>query len=517
MVLVRTRFECTTLLTFSKTNDSKTRLDPVLRSLNVSESFQASLAPANYMRTEKVPDSVPGVVDAAFFPTESGFDLILGKWYPYNSTIYGKKGAPTEDKKWQYEIATRKWTDTGIALRNWSQPNSPRRVSSAMTAWIPSLKKGFLFGGVFASINGTSPNMRELGDHNGLITYDQATNMWTNETTPFGAITDGGLVHVTTATDEVLIQLGGSFERSTRVRPFSEINVYSTKKSKWYTQYLSLDAVVPAPRFSFCTAVKSASDGSSHQIYIMGGLEGSTPLNAKGGPTATSVWVLSIPSFEWAQLQVASATSAADPRGRISPKCQAIGEHYIFYYGGRKVVDYYGTLTCDKKGAAAFLFDINTLTWTDNFTPQEGTYEIPPQVTRLIGGDKNGGSPKKGPTNGWSNPDLEIVMTLKTAATNTTHEPASSIDSSKTNVGAIAGGAVAGVAAVALSLLAAMMLHRCHQRRRSQHPPGREKPLSACGGAQGEGGGPTELDGTGVPPAELPSGMYALELEADRG
>ena len=119
----------------------------------------------------------------------------------------------------------------------------------------------------------------------------------------------------------------------------------------------------------------------------MGGLEASTPVDANGGPTAQSIWVLSIPSFEWAQLQVASKTTAADPRGRIAPNCQAIGEHYIFYYGGRNTLTYYGSVTCDKKANAAFLFDINTLTWTDKFTPNEGTYEIPPQIIELIGGE----------------------------------------------------------------------------------------------------------------------------------
>jgi hypothetical protein len=47
---------------------------------------------------------------------------------------------------------------------------------------------------------------------------------------------------------------------------------------------------------------------------------------------------------------------------------------------------YSGPVTCDKKANAAFLFDVNTLTWTDEFTPNEGTYEIPSQVIELIGG-----------------------------------------------------------------------------------------------------------------------------------
>ena len=86
-----------------------------------------------------------------------------------------------------------------------------------MLAWIPSLKKGFLFGGTFVSVNGTSLKVTDLEEHNGLITYDQATNTWANETTPLGGISEGALVHITTATDEVLIQFGGRSEWATRL------------------------------------------------------------------------------------------------------------------------------------------------------------------------------------------------------------------------------------------------------------------------------------------------------------
>jgi len=119
----------------------------------------------------------------------------------------------------------------------------------------------------------------------------------------------------------------------------------------------------------------------------MGGLEAGSSANARGGPTTTSVWVLSIPSFEWTQLPFKSKNTAADPKGRIAPSCQAIGEHYIFYYGGRNVPSYYNVPSCDKKANAAFLFDVNTLTWTDEFTPNEGTYEVPSNVIGLIGGE----------------------------------------------------------------------------------------------------------------------------------
>ena len=133
-------------------------------------------------------------------------------------TIYGKRDPPIERKKWQYEIATQQWTDAGITRRGWFRANTSMIVSSAMTAWIPSSRQGFLFGGASVAVNEkTWHNVTAFEDHSGLITYNQATNTWTNETTPLGGISDGGLVHITTAKDEVLIQFGGTSELYTQV------------------------------------------------------------------------------------------------------------------------------------------------------------------------------------------------------------------------------------------------------------------------------------------------------------
>ena len=106
----------------------------------------------------------------------------------------------------------------------------------------------------------------------------------------------------------------------------------------------------------------------------------------KGGPTTTSLWVLTVPTFEWIQLPFKAVSTTADPKGRITPSCTTIGEHYIFYYGGRCQDSYFGLKTCDKKANAAFLFDLNTLTWTDQFVPNQGRYEIPKNVYEIIGG-----------------------------------------------------------------------------------------------------------------------------------
>lgn len=83
-----------------------------------------------------------------------------------------------------------------------------------MTSWIPKLNKGYLFGGVF-NLETSTTVQEDMYEHGGLIVYDPATNIWTNTSTPVGPVSEGGLVHLTTATDEILIHFGGRAERLT--------------------------------------------------------------------------------------------------------------------------------------------------------------------------------------------------------------------------------------------------------------------------------------------------------------
>lgn len=127
-------------------------------------------------------------------------------------------------------------------------------------------------------------------------------------------------------------------------------------------------------------------------------------------------------------------------------------------------------------------------------------------------------------------------MTLKTtpANPNTSGSPSnngtssptgsgsgSNSNPSKTNVGAIAGGAVAGVAAVALGLLGAMMLRRHRQKKKGpQLSPNPTKLRLASAGnlEEGRSSSPQELmnhnrvSGGGGYAAELPAAEVAREI-----
>ena len=86
-----------------------------------------------------------------------------------------------------------------------------------MTSWIPKLNRGYMFGGVYEFYRNTHAIAQETYEVDGLIVYNPETKIMTNTSTPVGAINEGGLVHLTTATDEVLIQFGGRTGVATKV------------------------------------------------------------------------------------------------------------------------------------------------------------------------------------------------------------------------------------------------------------------------------------------------------------
>ena len=102
--------------------------------------------------------------------------------------------------------------------------------------------------------------------------------------------------------------------------------------------------------------------------------------------------------------------------------------------------------------------------------------------------------------------------------TSSTGGSSPSSNSSKPNVGAIVGGAVAGIAAVALGLLGARMLRRHRQKEGPQPPPNpTELPLTDARNRE-EGSAPLELmdhnrvNRGGVYTTELPAGEVAREI-----
>ncbi|KAK7179770.1 hypothetical protein DPSP01_003245 [Paraphaeosphaeria sporulosa] len=277
----------------------------------------------------------------------------------------------------------------------------------------------------------------------------------------------------------------------------------TSSNGTWYEQATTGD--IPAPRIDFCTVYVSAPDNSSHHIYLYSGFD---PINNKA---YDDVAVLSIPSFTW--------TTLFDNGGapRIGHNCHRVGKRQMVTVGGNVT-----TLPCDWELKGVAFLELSTVKWGSvfysNITDTE--YDVPNQLLSVTGGKASGGATASEPKQGWTEKGLGEVFrksryTIPSTwpTSNNSSGTRDSTSPEKNNVGAIAGGVVGGVAA--LALLAGLLFFR-HRRRLQKESPselhGNEIPRPS----NDEEKDNYELKGVNSDePVELP-GPEAQELSAPR-
>ena len=153
-----------------------------------------------------------------------------------------------------------------------------------------------------------------------------------------------------------------------------DIHIYDIATRTWYTQQATaFDETFPPNRTEACAVVASAPDGSSHNIYVYGGVS--------DGGTIGEVWVLTLPTFHWVR------TGSGVERTRAGHTCTKVRGMYMLVYRG---VFKLGTVPCDDN-LGVQLMDLTTLEWKSEIGPGGGDqgdegYRVPEKVYSLIGG-----------------------------------------------------------------------------------------------------------------------------------
>ncbi|KAL2787655.1 hypothetical protein BJX66DRAFT_340967 [Aspergillus keveii] len=177
-------------------------------------------------------------------------------------------------------------------------------------------------------------------------------------------------------------------EESGRVSPgyMSTVAVYDVAGERWYLQNTTGD--IPPALTQFCSVYATAPNSTSHNIYIYGGYDGLSPLNTP----SDSVYVLSLPSFEWIHLY------DGDGQGRHGHKCVKPYPDQMLVLGG-VVTD---PLTCVDEMVR--VFNLNTGRFQDTYDPKQWEeYVVPDLVASRVRGDTFPSS--------WTNTSLEAVFT----------------------------------------------------------------------------------------------------------
>lgn len=230
---------------------------------------------------------------------------------------------------------------------------------------------------------------------------------------------------------------------------FSKVDVFdldsyfgdTSSNGTWYEQ--TTDGHIPAPRIDFCTVYVSAPDNSSHHIYLYSGFD---PIN---NIAYDDVFVLSIPSFTW--------TSLFDHGGgpRIGHNCHLVGKRQMITIGGNVT-----TLPCDWELKGVAFLELSTIAWGSTFLSNitDTDYDVPNQLLSVTGGKATGGATAGAPKQGWTEEPLAEVFRKSRYTIPPTWT--TSQTSKKSNVGAIAGGVVGGVAVLAILATTRIVLRR---------------------------------------------------------
>lgn len=180
----------------------------------------------------------------------------------------------------------------------------------------------------------------------------------------------------------------------------STIDIYDVANDNWYRQETS-DG--PGTRARGCAVVAPAQDYSSFNIYYYGGHDGLDLLNA----FYDSVWVLSLPSFTWTELNEGTSS-----HGRAGHKCVMPYSDQMMAIGGEQPrPGGGGGIGCLNPGPIV-MFNLTSGEWMDGYHPEKhADYGVPSAVLDKIGGDPTGGATLTAPSpSGWDDDDLGDIF-----------------------------------------------------------------------------------------------------------
>ncbi|KAI4796903.1 hypothetical protein E4T44_12064, partial [Aureobasidium sp. EXF-8845] len=298
--------------------------------------------------------------------------------------------APTAFSLWEYNAMTSQWYEhnnpTSSSGDNAQSGNQPvQRAAEGAGASVPGLGRGFYFGGhedthttegwsnqvgriyIKSLIEFTFPGyqnnqLSSLSDNKAAGSdgaWRNVTDGGAQDSAGFPERADGLLVYIPGFGDQgILLGLaGGTADTFTQM---NVIDVYDIATSTWYKQATS--GPTPKIRVNPCAAVAAASDGSSYQVHMFGGQN----LIPAGNQTQyDDLWILTVPSFTWIQVD---QSSQSVPPGRAGHSCQ-MWDGQMVVVGG-----YVGDqLSCDSPGI--YILNASSLKWATGFTALSGGSE----------------------------------------------------------------------------------------------------------------------------------------------
>jgi len=222
----------------------------------------------------------------------------------------------------------------------------------------------------------------------GMLVYDHKTNTLTNES--FGelgmAYWEGSVNHLKIGKREsagFLIALmaetapggvpiedtPGISDEHGSILSFEYIMLYDLDNKKWINQSTTFyNGEAPVARTRFCGQTVYSDETKTWELWVHGGM-----LMEPLGEAAPDAWVLTMPSFIWARVEI------PDSMVRMrSHTCNAVGSQLLIIGGYPPSVKVEKDAPCDSE--IIKVLDMNQMTWSSHYTP--GTVYRTPELVR---------------------------------------------------------------------------------------------------------------------------------------
>ncbi|KAF4463148.1 kelch repeat [Fusarium albosuccineum] len=286
---------------------------------------------------------------------------------------------------------------------------------------------GVTFGGWSSPSTDNSSETTEYSLE--VVDFNSEYDVWEQQDPPDGFLSEGD---PTDPTDLVFF-LGGVVKddegNQVDIDGFRNVTMYQARPGNWLFQ-TAIGGVgdVPTPRINPCVAVGGDSSGG-YGIFVYGGARPDAP---SGEEAYDQVYVLAIPAFRWFLLDVKGSTP------RHGHSCVIMGTQLISV-GGRRTYGDNSKEEQDPWNRGIQILDLQGLKWGNRFDP-DNIYMSPAAVQNWY--VKGGLDSVK-----W---DDEYVKSIFITPEEKKSKP----------IGAIVGGTLGGVAALAIGIAAVFFWRR---------------------------------------------------------
>ncbi|PVH89554.1 hypothetical protein DL98DRAFT_477 [Cadophora sp. DSE1049] len=249
----------------------------------------------------------------------------------------------------------------------------------------------------------------------GIVQYNMTTGTFTNSSAAgynFNGTAERGMVHYIPffGPKGVYIILSGDISRrnlysaAENIQPFSTLTLYDPATGTFFNQTASGN--FPNGRIEFCATGANSTNGT-YEIFVYAGWAG------RLGNLALpydEMYILTLPAFQWIKVPYAPA------KPRHGHTCETVGKRQMLVIGGvdtlqdettnaARTLDLVTFSTKDQFTQGLAIFDMTTLTWSEQYDANAAAYEQSDPVKNYYA--SNSREPST-----WASPTLKDLFSV---------------------------------------------------------------------------------------------------------